>query len=418
MLKRFLAALFFALFLVPFCAGTDLAEPLVRGNFWKMSESEFRRLFNGMRYSTVDENTIRVRKDKSLTFGTLNLGEILVTREAGAYAKLDVVIYSKGDDGALGRDDFEKLLEKSVAAIDAATGTAGTPSRTGARETGVKTRMWKWNLPACFVRLEAATSGTGRGGAFTAEFIRVSFGPSEESLERGGAADIVSRRDLKENVKRDADGNVRIEGIPMVDQGNKGYCVPATVSRVFAYYGMDGVDQHALAALCKTAAGGGTSSRAMAEALEQICRVFRMRVLALDGNNLNNYVAEYNKAAKKLKRPLITESNLSKATIGADVVLEAFAGKPVQQRKWLAAVRKNIDAGVPVVWSVRLGLFPEPGRSRQTGGGHMRLIVGYNEAEGIVFFSDSWGASHACKKMPLRQACAITVSRYVLRPNR
>lgn len=415
MFKRLFAVLFFALILVPFCAGTDLADTLVSGKFWKMSETDFRRLFNGTRYAQVDENTRRILKSAGLTFGALKLGEILVVRDAetGSYAKLDAVVYSKGDNGALGRENFEKLLEESVAAIDAATGTAGTPFQTAKRETGVKTRAWKWELPACFVRLEAAASG--RGAAFTSEFVRVSFGPDEDSVERGGAADSVSRKDLKSNVVRDADGTVRIDGIPMVDQGDKGYCVPATVSRVFAYYGMDGVDQHALAALCKTSAQGGTSSRAMAEALEDICSAFRMRVIALDANGLKNYIAEYNKAAKKLKRPLLTGTDMGKMTFEAEVAREAFAGKPVQVRKWLAAVRKNIDAGVPVLWSVRLGLFPEP-EARQASGGHMRLIIGYNETTGTVIFSDSWGARHAAKEMPISQACAITVLRYVLRP--
>lgn len=415
MLKRLFAVLFFALILVPFCAGTDLSDALVSGKFWKMSEAEFRRLFSGTRYATVDENTRRVLKNSGLTFGALKLGEILVTRDAetGAYAKLDAVIYSKGDDGTLGRENFEKLLEESVAAIDAATGAAGTPFQTAKRETGVKTRAWKWELPMCFVRLEAAASG--RGAAFTSEFVRVSIGPSEDSVERGGAADSVSRRDLKNNVVRDADGNVRIDGIPMVDQGSKGYCAPAAVSRVFAYYGMDGVDQHALAALCETRAQGGTSNSAMEKALEDISSAFRMRVIALDANGVRNYIAEYNKAAKKLKRPLVTGTDMGKMTFEAEVAREAFAGKPVQMRKWLAVVRKNIDAGVPVIWSVRLGLFPEP-ESPQSRGGHMRLIIGYNEKTGTVFFSDSWGARHAVKEMPISQACAITVSRYVLRP--
>ena len=58
----------------------------------------------------------------------------------------------------------------------------------------------------------------------------------------------------------------------MVDQGQKGYCVPATLARVFAFYGMDGVDQHALAALCDSSADGGTSSNSMEAAMAAICK--------------------------------------------------------------------------------------------------------------------------------------------------
>ena len=48
----------------------------------------------------------------------------------------------------------------------------------------------------------------------------------------------------------------------------------------------------------------------------------------------------------------------------------------------------------------------------------MRLIVGYNEQRQEVLYSDSWGAGHECKKMPLSQACAISQALYVLRPLR
>ena len=55
----------------------------------------------------------------------------------------------------------------------------------------------------------------------------------------------------------------------MVDQGQKGYCVVATAARIFAYYGMDYVDQHELASLANTSADGGTNTAAMAENLKK-----------------------------------------------------------------------------------------------------------------------------------------------------
>ena len=62
--------------------------------------------------------------------------------------------------------------------------------------------------------------------------------------KRAGAT--VRLSDLPKNVTRDDDGNVFIDDIPMVDQGQKGYCVVASVQRLFEYYGIP-CDQHQLA---------------------------------------------------------------------------------------------------------------------------------------------------------------------------
>lgn len=43
---------------------------------------------------------------------------------------------------------------------------------------------------------------------------------------------------LPANVTTNEDGDVFIPGIPMVDQGPKGYCVVASVQRLFEYYGI------------------------------------------------------------------------------------------------------------------------------------------------------------------------------------
>ena len=55
----------------------------------------------------------------------------------------------------------------------------------------------------------------------------------------------VSRDNLQKNVVR-KDDDVFIDGIPMVDQGQKGYCVNAAASRVFNYYGIP-LTQHEVA---------------------------------------------------------------------------------------------------------------------------------------------------------------------------
>ena len=69
------------------------------------------------------------------------------------------------------------------------------------------------------------------------------------------------------------------------------------------------------------------------------------------------------------------------------------------------------------------GLAAEPGQppgfapgSAQIRGGHMRMIVGYNEFKKQVLFSDTWGAGHEKKQMALHWAYQVTDGLYTLTP--
>ena len=74
---------------------------------------------------------------------------------------------------------------------------------------------------------------------------------------RAGAS--VRLSDLPRNVKRHDDGSIYIHGIPMVDQGAKGYCAVASAQRLFEYYGIPS-DMHQLAQIAGSTPDGGTLS--------------------------------------------------------------------------------------------------------------------------------------------------------------
>ena len=46
----------------------------------------------------------------------------------------------------------------------------------------------------------------------------------------------------------------------------------------------------------------------------------------------------------------------------------------------------------------------------------MRLIIGYNERDREIIFSDSWGAGHEKKVLPLEDAYCMTNGIYSIRP--
>ena len=83
--------------------------------------------------------------------------------------------------------------------------------------------------------------------------------------------------------------------------------------------------------------------------------------------------------------------------------------------KFIRGIREQTVRGVPLFWSVQLGVYPEPGIP-QNAGGHMRLIIGYNEETGEIIYSDTWGAGHERKKMPDDWAWTITHNLFYLNP--
>ena len=61
----------------------------------------------------------------------------------------------------------------------------------------------------------------------------------------------------------------------MIDQGPKGYCVPATLARIGQHFGVD-VSMHEIAMLADSSSGGGTSVRQALTALKD--KYARMRI--------------------------------------------------------------------------------------------------------------------------------------------
>ena len=156
-------------------------------------------------------------------------------------------------------------------------------------------------------------------------------------------------RNLEANVTRDPSGEVVISGIPMIDQGKKGYCAPATCARVLLYYGLD-VDMHLLAEVMETRSRGGTPWREVKYSLRRLA----------SGNP-------------------ISYKNI--------------------HRFDMAKIRRYISSGIPVIWGIP---------------GHLRLIVGYNDKEEMIIYSDSYGQESRYCRMTYDKAKAITKKLYVL----
>jgi hypothetical protein len=89
----------------------------------------------------------------------------------------------------------------------------------------------------------------------------------------------------------------------------------------------------------------------------------------------------------------------------------------VDEGKFAKFVQDYTARGVPLLWALQLGLFPEePPNAAQGGGGHMRLILGINSKSGDLLFTDSWGAGHELKRMKLGDAYKASMAVWVIEP--
>jgi hypothetical protein len=147
-----------------------------------------------------------------------------------------------------------------------------------------------------------------------------------------------------------------ISNIPMINQGQTSYCVPATMARVLQFYGYD-VHTHALAMLTKTIEqrsmeDGGTTLADMQRAMRRITDGSPFRLRELTDNRAET-------------------------------------------------IRQAIDSGLPIVWLIQ---------------GHLRLLIGISDTGNEIVYTDSWGPGHDFKTMYFSQFTSENRGMWVLEP--
>ena len=382
-------------------------DPLLEApTSWQMNQDQFEKEFmagqNKLFTWLTKERTRAKLARKKYTDAVIDLnvfdGEVPVQEAIVDFAdgRLNMVslsIYNRGDGGSISKEDFSKYFMLSGKAMGGIVGVKPRRKNADAKD-GLVTAGYSWYSQKNGTALLEHNEKAMEGGDI--EFLRLRFArPNAEGAlatamtqSRGGSAARLG--DLPVNVMKDDSGDVYVANVPMVDQGDKGYCVVAATQRVFEYYGI-GADMHQIAQISNADPESGTNPIKMAKELDKIDYRFNTRLDIIG-----------------LGRPF-TEVDEKKG--------EYYVGKPVDERKFLKEIRSNVDAGLPLLWGLELGRFPErPNLSPQTSGGHMRLIVGYNDEDGDVIFSDSWGAGHEYKKMKMSDAYKASSGLFVLRP--
>lgn len=319
---------------------------------------------------------------------------------AGKLCEIEIMFFNKGDTASrLGfgsesvksrgekKDFTEKQWEKCADEIRRILGKFGKARRGKIGSLKLRRSVEIWENGANAFLLDAQEN----------EFVRVLVVPSVQLKKLMSSAAERAKGDLRENVVRRPNGDVLVGEIPMVDQGQKGYCVPATIERVLRYYGISELDMHKIAELAETNVGGGTT---MPDVVRGV-------------------------------GPVVKKNRLKFAT----------------RRMQFAKIRQCVDKGIPMFWC----MFAAPDylnrlrantleraavsdfsafakklknadkleipRNELMRHAHVCLIIGYNSKTKEVCVSDSWGDHTAEQWIAFEDALYVTqknASLYIL----
>ena len=428
---------------------SDLGLIFKEPSKWAMGAEAFLGEYQNLGFRFLDESkqTAMSNQKQALKFLGLDVCEVRVYFDPGAVRRVELSVYNKGDAGAKDRETFETLAAAVKSKITESAQDSGMTGKTSNDRPNYFVKRHQWTRKSPGVQLEAAYVEPHRSGGksveYSAEFIKVLLVPikagSNGAAAMGGSNSITTQaknaRKVKENVTRNPEGDVWIGNVPMVDQGQKGYCAASSSERVLRYYGLE-VDQHQIAQLADTAAEGGTTLEGMAKAIAKVGRQFQLDKKDLISSDSEGsfeksdhakLIDQYNAVAKKKKageidwKSYTTDHTVDIQKIWTDmdpaILLAARSAQKQGMSQFVKNIRSYVDQGVPLLWSCLVGMYPEEPPLGQEGAfGHVRLIIGYNTKTGDILYSDSWGPNHALKRLPLDKAWAMTKGLIVLKP--
>lgn len=325
------------------------------------------------------------------TFAGLKTAEIGLTTFGGVIGELSINVLNKGDffspegvrtfAAAAGVDAnrhpkrLEAQMQKRFGQLqkeasqhlgDLLTQTFGEPQRHVFKQ-GRRRRLLRWDWRDTAFLLD----GVKQEYVILRVMRIASADAGGKPLERIHDGDI--RKQLLENIHTADNGDVSLHNVPMVDQGDKGYCGVASAERVLRYFSIP-LDSHQLANLMETDKFGGTQLKDLEVIMHQIAHRHKRDFDKLaSGVGIRN-IAKYIDRGVPLMWGVYLTPEFEK------IVAERQARRAkATAAKWAETVSS------------------ERRKTRRIkpdlGGGHLRLIVGYNAETREIAFSDSWNGN-------------------------
>lgn len=333
----------------------------------------------------------RYPSKKDLILGTRAYSFALYAKN-GKVAYISIVFANKGDIKELSSDsgvnwrNYNKIIiengKKLKQKLTSVLGKSKTDKFGQGKATGEVVERWDWNGHSILLAMPED------------EYAALRVVPSEVADSMGKPdkiSDVKLREILEKRVKRRKNGDVIITGIPMVNQGQKGYCVPATWERYLRYVGIP-ADMYVLAMAGDTGVTGGTSIDAMANGAEQLVRKNRRSI-----KQLNFHSIKARKFSKYIDKGLpVMWSMVSEEERNNKIT------KRSKKRLTVSDWNKWIEELVPVRKSAKQMII------NKLKGRHVCLIIGYNKRTKEIAISDSYGPEYAERWITEEEAQAIS----------
>jgi hypothetical protein len=318
--------------------------------------------------------------------------------EGGKPVQFSMVFANKGDFfGAAGsaeqhfdkkatpKDALAKLAEAMKKDIDDVTAVLskkmGEPVKQRFGEGEGRRTVYRWDWRGHSILLsEVEEEYVG------IEVATQAFADAGGKVER--LKDVEIRAQAAGNVQRRENGDVIIQDIPMVDQGPKGYCVPATAERAMRYLGVP-ADMYVLAMAGGTGLGGGTVVN---------------ELLAAVGKDIRRKGRSFDQWTGPLKIKDLTKY-IDK---GVPIIWGIFSSDEWNS-KANERTKKRAETTDWAAWKTEMAGINETGAmAKDKESAHVVLIIGYNAETNEIAFSDSWGERYKERWMTLGEAESVS----------
>lgn len=340
----------------------------------------------------ADSKTVEL-KQKEPVFGCIPQ-QLQAYYKAGALSEIQIVyleagnFYASAEVRALSSKDARKAFDKTFSELEngiekTLSGLFGPGRRiTVGKSQALRSRATEYEAAGLKVRLFAEDD----------QLVALSLQPAaapNTAPNRGAARDTpqARRKSIESNVEKLPNGDVVVQNIPMVEQGNRGYCAIGTLTMLVRYYGL-AANVDLIAA--KAGYREGDVGNATLQPIYAACA--RESGLRLQTDDRFDF--------RKAKRLLLR-------------------GQPIIVARKLDRMRDDFHTE----FAQRLAAdptarLPNPDRNERKkwpnsySSSHASIITGFNEQRDEVLFTESWGEASRNRRMRIEEMEATAYQAY------